>query len=656
LLMAAFLYQDSLKAKEALTGNAPLRRTVTAEGAGILQPGSTFNVVRAAYNMFDPENKGHITAADLRRVCAQLGYKVDERDLDNMLSVLAPSKSLDHHSDERAISYDKFATMMESSYRRRYKAGEAVFRQGDPVDGFYILTQGECFVQASSRPGSAPQEVARLGPGDFFGETGLLEGRVARNTDVICSTDVEVLMIDRPMFLQLAEAPEGSAGAAIAEKMRERAEARQRRRLNKAIEMVQSAPLQRIRFRKGDVVFEQDSPASYFYIVASGELESNFISSTGEQAKLGTLGPGDQFGYDAVLGERHDTTVVCTSDVEVLAVPREDLQKSLTDESYLSSVWKAPAQKRMRLRRQMSMALHDSLVAPGGVAVHEKAKPHPDATAERADPPTRLQPADFERLLRRSRVCELKPSQAAFEQGSLPAAVYLLKEGKCTVEVTSKSGETRVLGELTAGDHFGEAALLEGRTRRNSTVRCSDPSGCKVGVLGKHAFEAYLDVEPEVAQVFLAVAAQRQRGRLRTVITMAAERQECSTRRLAKGEVLYRQGDSADAFYLIESGSVQMSYVTEDGRMLPSKVHRKADVFGASGVYGSGTRRDTATALEDCTLKMIPHAHFQAMLRADSWIAEGIRRASSYGVDQNKSHGSHKTHAPHAPHAPYPPH
>lgn len=42
------------------------------------------------------------------------------------------------------------------------------------------------------RPGAPPQEVARLGAGDFFGETALLEGRKTRNTDVICSTDVEV--------------------------------------------------------------------------------------------------------------------------------------------------------------------------------------------------------------------------------------------------------------------------------------------------------------------------------------------------------------------------------------------------------------------------------------------------------------------------------
>lgn len=52
---------------------------------------------------------------------------------------------------KRAISYEKFAKMMESSYRRHFKAGEPVFRQGDKVDGFYILTKGECFVQTPMR-------------------------------------------------------------------------------------------------------------------------------------------------------------------------------------------------------------------------------------------------------------------------------------------------------------------------------------------------------------------------------------------------------------------------------------------------------------------------------------------------------------------------
>ena len=95
----------------------------------------------------------------------------------------------------------------------------------------------------------------------------------------------------------------------------------------------------------------------------------NFTSSTGEEAELGSLNPGDQFGYDAVLGELHDTTVRCTSDVEVFAVPREQLQKAFTQDSYLQSVWQAPAQRSMQLRRQMSQAL----ATPGAGSVKGKA-------------------------------------------------------------------------------------------------------------------------------------------------------------------------------------------------------------------------------------------------------------------------------------------
>ena len=112
-----------------------------------------------------------------------------------------------------------------------------------------------------------------------------------------------------------------------------------------------------MRFQQGQVLFKQGEPASHFYIVKSGTLQIAFVS-TGEEAELGRLQPGDQFGYDAVLGEFHDTTVRCKTEAEVVAVPREQLQKAFTQDSYLQSVWQAPAQRSIRLRRQLSQATH----------------------------------------------------------------------------------------------------------------------------------------------------------------------------------------------------------------------------------------------------------------------------------------------------------
>ena len=95
----------------------------------------------------------------------------------------------------RAISYDKFATMMQSSFRRRFDAGETIFRRGDKardiaeisrrdisrrdrapicfefrlvrthnivqVSGFYIIMEGECVVEQPPRGNSSVSEVHR---------------------------------------------------------------------------------------------------------------------------------------------------------------------------------------------------------------------------------------------------------------------------------------------------------------------------------------------------------------------------------------------------------------------------------------------------------------------------------------------------------------
>jgi len=246
----------------------------------------------------------------------------------------------------------------------------------------------------------------------------------------------------------------------------------------------------------------------------------------------------------------------------------------------------------------------------------------------------KLHADDFKPMLHRARMCKLAPGEVAFEQGSLPNAVYLLAEGECQVECTNRAAQvTHVVGKLSAGDHFGEGALLEGRERRNSTVRCVHPSGCQVGVLGKGAFEAMLRAQPELLDVFEETMRRRNRKRLRSMIELAVERSQCETRTLRAGEVLFAQGEAAEAFFVVDSGCVQMAFTTSDGRQLPSRTHHMGDIFGASGLLaGDGTRRDTATALEHTVLKAIPHARVTTLMRQDSQLAEGLRRATTFSA------------------------
>lgn len=79
----------------------------------------------------------------------------------------------------------------------RFRAGEDVVLEGDPADRFYIVTKGELAVSRGEGPIERP--LRTLGPGDHFGEIGLLAG-APRSATVRTLTEVELLAFDRKVF------------------------------------------------------------------------------------------------------------------------------------------------------------------------------------------------------------------------------------------------------------------------------------------------------------------------------------------------------------------------------------------------------------------------------------------------------------------------
>ena len=92
-------------------------------------------------------------------------------------------------------------------YQRTLSPGEVVFDEGDPSDQLYVIQAGEVeLVRESARK---ERVVARLGPGDFFGELGLVAGElrstraVAVNTTRLIALDretLEVMCLDEPVI------------------------------------------------------------------------------------------------------------------------------------------------------------------------------------------------------------------------------------------------------------------------------------------------------------------------------------------------------------------------------------------------------------------------------------------------------------------------
>jgi cAMP-dependent protein kinase regulator len=91
---------------------------------------------------------------------------------------------------------------------RALDPGTEIVRQGQAGDEFFVLGSGEAVV----RRGGA--DVARLGPGDFFGELALFDD-APRNATVVAESGVTVLAIGRAGFRTLLADLEGFRDAVL---------------------------------------------------------------------------------------------------------------------------------------------------------------------------------------------------------------------------------------------------------------------------------------------------------------------------------------------------------------------------------------------------------------------------------------------------------
>jgi small-conductance mechanosensitive channel/CRP-like cAMP-binding protein len=87
--------------------------------------------------------------------------------------------------------------LAERVQRLDYGSGEAVIRAGDQGETFYLVAVGEVAVVA--RVGDRDQEVARLRPGQFFGEMSLLTGE-PRTATVTAAGEATLIGMSRSAF------------------------------------------------------------------------------------------------------------------------------------------------------------------------------------------------------------------------------------------------------------------------------------------------------------------------------------------------------------------------------------------------------------------------------------------------------------------------
>lgn len=112
---------------------------------------------------------------------------------------------------------------------------------------------------------------------------------------------------------------------------------------------------------------------------------------------------------------------------------------------------------------------------------------------------------------------------------------------------------------------------------------------------------------------------------------------ERKTRQVKKDQVIYYDGDKGNGLYLILKGRVKTVKLANDGRELMTAIHSAEEYLGVNAMLSNEAYTDTATAMEDSLLCLIPKDQLDNLLNLYPDVArEFIKLLSNHIRDREE--------------------
>lgn len=210
----------------------------------------------------------------------------------------------------------------------QFSAGVDIIQQGDVPDKFYIITRGKAAVLLQP-PDGLDTVIDYLGPGDFFGEVGLLN-QSRRMATVRAETAVDVMAMDYQTFCSWIE-----SSPLVAQEIEALAAKRTRDTgplepappidvRNLPENVVETAVESAEQYEVGDHIIRQGEQPERFYVIVEGFVKVTHIDANGTEHVVDYLTAGDYFGEIGLLeGGERIATVTAITRVKVISFDRD---------------------------------------------------------------------------------------------------------------------------------------------------------------------------------------------------------------------------------------------------------------------------------------------------------------------------------------------
>lgn len=176
------------------------------------------------------------------------------------------------------------------------RPGQAVFRQGDRADAFYVVRSGQIAVEDEDPQTGDTRVLRALDRGESFGELGLLDAAPRKATARAIGYG-ELFRVDKPTFDRLlADSIEAPTFGPTMQSFAELRDLTAFRALStdELAQLLEHGDW--VTVAPGDSVMEQGELGDAFYAIGSGQAD---VIRDGEL--VATLGPGQHFGEIALL-------------------------------------------------------------------------------------------------------------------------------------------------------------------------------------------------------------------------------------------------------------------------------------------------------------------------------------------------------------------
>ena len=255
-------------------------------------------------------------------------------------------------------------------------------------------------------------------------------------------------------------------------------------------------------FNRGDIIFEQNSEGTEIYYIKEGEVAASI-----DGLNLATLGAGDIFGEMSLFYniKRTATIEVSKDNTRVGILPREEFEDILVNNrgyayDLIYRLFNILPHRLRNLNEKYKMAIitlrHLLESELKGVKTLE------DIISESQFVKTALPNLsldEIETLFEEKRT--FGPDEEIFAEGDRGDGVYVILHGKVRIITFTSDFKEIVLGELEAGQIFGEMALIDNNPRSASVIPFTP---CEVAFMSKKKFDHLIQTKSDLAYRFMS--------------------------------------------------------------------------------------------------------------------------------------------------------